>query len=101
MSEYARGNADRDAFFAALGRVFQEFPDVSKGYAILDFARLAGMVGADVENQKATSRVENGRIVIDFGGLPGLVPGPDECIAVVPVPAEVGVDFECVYYLTS
>jgi hypothetical protein len=52
MSDYAGGNADRDAFFAALGRIFQEFRDVSKGYAILDFARVAAMVGADAENQR-------------------------------------------------
>jgi hypothetical protein len=52
MSDYAGGNADRDAFFAALGRIFQEFRDVSKGYAILDFAHVAAMVGADAENQR-------------------------------------------------
>ena len=30
MSDNAGGNADRDAFFTALGRVFQEYHDVSR-----------------------------------------------------------------------
>jgi hypothetical protein len=83
MSDDAGSSADRDAFFAALGRVFQEYGDVSKGYGICDVARLAGRVGADVEND---------RIIVGTGGIVtvgskggGLVEGqPGECIVIVP-----------------
>jgi hypothetical protein len=95
MSDSAGGNADRDAFFAALGRVFQEYGDVSKGYGICDVARLAGRVGADVANDK---------IVVGTGGTVTVAPGggglietaPGECIVIVPNPF--GED-ECIVFM--
>ncbi len=104
MSSYAGGNADRDAFFAALGQVFQEFPEISKGYAICDLTRLAEMVGGNVENQVAISRAESGRIVTEFSDK---VPNPiaaqlgNECIAVVLNPLTDPVSWDCIMYLTS
>ena len=41
MSQYTPGSGDRAAFFAALGRVFQEFQEASKGYAVCEIDRLA------------------------------------------------------------
>jgi hypothetical protein len=102
MSGYAGGNADRDAFFAALGRVFEEFRHVSEGYGICDLARLAGTVGGDVKNQVAISRVESGRIITEFSAkLPGLLPEPDECITYVLNITTDPPSWDCIMYLTS
>jgi hypothetical protein len=104
MSDHAGGNADRDAFFAALGRVFQEYRHVSGGYAICDLTRLAGMVGGDLENQVGISRPESGRIVTEFSDE---IPNPiarelgDECIAIVPDHTTDPPSWTCIIYLTS
>jgi hypothetical protein len=95
------GNADRDAFFTALGRVFEEFRYVSKGYAICDLTRLAGMVGGDFENQVGISRAENGRIVTEFSDNPIADQLGDECIAVVPNFTTDPPSWDCLMYLTS
>ena len=102
MSDYAGGDADRDAFFAALGRVFEEFRQVSKGYAICDLSRLARTAGGDIENQIGISRAEGGRIVTEFSDIP-LPPGitEDECIAWVPGFGRDGsLELQCITYLT-
>jgi hypothetical protein len=94
MSDSAGGNADRDAFFAALGRVFQEYGDVSKGYGICDVARLAGKVGADVANDEIVIGTGGTITVGSKGG--GLVEGaPGECIVIKPNPS--GED-ECIVF---
>jgi hypothetical protein len=99
MSDDAGGNADRDAFFAALGRVFQEYGDVSKGYAILNFARVTEMAGAAVENEKAIVRPGTGGTVVVVPGGGGLIEGaPGECIAITFNPLT-GED-ECIYFMS-
>ena len=101
MSDYAGGNADRDAFFAALGRVFEDFRQVSAGYAICDLTRLAGMAGVDVENQVGISKPENGRIVTEFSDR---FPGPvvdDECFTYVLNITTDPPSWECIMNLTS
>src|SRR5687767_13908774 len=99
MSDYAGGNADRDAFFAALGRVFQEYGDVSKGYGIFNFARVAEMAGADFENEKAIFRpgIGGGSVTVDFAT--GIAGGHGECLAFAPNP-DTG-HMECSAYFMS
>lgn len=103
MSDYAGGDADRDAFFAALGRVFEEFRNVSKGYAICDLTRSARTVGGDMENQVGISRTESGRIVTEFSDssfFPDLT--EDKCWVWVPSIGPDGLmEMECIMYLTS
>jgi hypothetical protein len=102
MSDYAGSDADRDAFFAELGRVFEEFRQVSRGYAICHLTRLAQMVGGDIEKQAGITRAENERIIIEFSELP-LPPGvtEGECIAFVPrIGPDGNPELECLTYLT-
>ncbi len=68
MSDNVGGNADRDAFFAALGRVFQEYRDVSSGYAIHNHARIAEMLGADVKSRAELRIGTGGTVTITPGG---------------------------------
>ena len=83
MSDTAGGNADRDAFFAALGRVFQEYGDVSKGYGICDVARLAGKVGADLANDNIVIG-SGGTIMTTIKGGGRVEVNPGGCIVFVP-----------------
>lgn len=94
-------NGNRDAFFAALGHVFEEFQYVSKGYAICDLTHLAEMVGGDFENKVGISRAENGRIVTEFSGNPIADQLGNECIAVVPNFTTEPPSWDCLMYLTS
>jgi hypothetical protein len=108
MPEYA-GGGDRDAFFAALARVFEEFRPVSEGYGVTDISRFAQMVDGDPKSQVEISRVdadnEGITTLAEFkvvGPLPGLVPEPGECITQVQV---IGFDglpsWECIYYKSA
>jgi hypothetical protein len=96
VSDYAGGNADRDAFFAALGRVFQEFRDVSKGYGVCDVARLAEMVGGDLENQVGISRAEGGKIVTEFFDKSPNLPPPDPPPEPLPPPPQPPPPLHCI-----
>jgi hypothetical protein len=96
MSDNARGDASRDAFFAALGRVFQEYRDVSSGYAIHNHARIAEMLGADVKSP-AEIRIGGGTVTIAPGGGGDIVVGPGECVTVV-FNLVTG-DWECIYFM--
>jgi hypothetical protein len=100
MSDDAGGNADRDAFLAAVGRVFQEFPDVSKGYGILDVARFAGMVGADVESRDEIRIGSGGTVTVSHGPGGDTLGAPGECIAVVPTTTPEGLPgWECIVFM--
>jgi hypothetical protein len=101
MSDYAADNADRDAFFAALARVFAEFPQSSETYAICNLTRLAGMVGGDLQTQVAVSRADSGRIVTEFSANPIADEFGDECIAVIPNFTTDPPSWDCIMYLTS
>lgn len=106
MSEFA-GGTERDAFFDALARVFEEHRPVSEGYGVTDMSVFAQLVDGDPRSQVVIRKVDAETEVLaaraDFtvvGKLPGLVPQPGECITKVQV---IGFDglptWECIYYL--
>jgi hypothetical protein len=104
MSNYSGGDAGRDAFLDALGRVFAEHRAVSEGYALCDLTRLAGMVGGGFDEPVGLSRDESGRIVTTFSDE---FPNPiaeqigDECVASVPNFLTDPPSWDCIMYLTS
>lgn len=95
MSDNAGGNADRDAFFTALGRVFQEYHDVSRGYAITNHARLAALVGADAESRGEITIGTGGTVTVNIAT--GTVGGAGECITTTFNPATG--EWDCIYFM--
>jgi hypothetical protein len=105
MSNYSEGGADRDAFLAALGRVFAEHRRVSEGYAICDLGRLADVVGGGFDEPVGVSRDDSGRLVTSLhDGFPHpIMEQPqDECFVYVPTTDFDGLPSQkCIMYLTS
>lgn len=104
MSDYAGDRGNRDAFFAALGRVFEEFRDVAGGYAVCDLTRLAAVTGHDLKSHVGASRVESGKLVTEFSlRSPGhqFPDDIDDCWAVVLNPTTDPPSWDCIMYLTS
>lgn len=104
MSESAQDTADRDAFFAELGRVFDQYRQVSEGYGVYNAARLAEMVGGQRSNKIGIGEAGNGRAVMQFSeNFPNPIADKlgDECVFYAPTLGEVGIEWECITYLTS
>jgi hypothetical protein len=95
MSENTGGNADRDAFLAALGQVFKEYRDVSRGYAITNHARLAELVGADAESRGEITIGTGGTVTVNIAT--GTKGGNGECIGFLLNPFTG--EWDCVYFM--
>jgi hypothetical protein len=104
MSDYSGGDADRETFLAALGRVFAEHRGVSEGYALCDLERLGGMVGGGFDGPVRVNVQERGRILTTFSDeFPNPIANEigDECVALIPNFTTDPPSWDCIMYLTS
>lgn len=102
MSEYSGEAPERDAFAAALARVFAEHADVSKDYAICDLTRLGELLGSTFAEPVAVSRDDSGRLFTSSGLVdPASTPPPENpCVIYIPNPAVDSLG-DCIVYLTA
>jgi hypothetical protein len=104
MSDDSAVDPGRDAFFAALGRVFAEHRASSENYAICNLERMATVVGGGFDAPVGIGRDDDGNIVSTFSAdFPDPIADElgDECFAVVPNFTTDPPSWDCVMYLTS
>jgi hypothetical protein len=104
MTDYAAADTERDAFMAAIARVFAEHRTISERYALCDLQRLADVVGGGFDKPVGVRRDESGNIVTTFSEeFPNPIAAEigDECVVIVPNFTTDPPSWDCIMYLTS
>jgi len=104
MTDYAAVDTERDAFLAAVARVFAQHRNVSERYALCDLRRLAGVVGGGFDEPVGVRRDEQGNIVTTFSKEffnPIAAEIGDECVATALNLTSDPPSWECIMYLTA